>query len=98
MKKDEEEKTQRGSFAEKEVDALKEYHKDEIKEEHQAWKEDARHQQELEKEHVKEFSRQQMKEEGGVQHKQKRDKMLGGVRGKPHPEKKMDRKGRTEKS
>ena len=38
------------------------------------------------------------KKEGGVEHHNRADVKIGGVRGKPHPANKMDRKWRMKKS
>lgn len=88
----------RAWFLEKEMQNLKEYHEDERKTEHVDWKEIGKSKESHEREHQKSYSKERVKNEGGVEHHKRADVKIGGVRGKPHPVNKMDRKGRTKKS
>ena len=98
MGKEEEKDKDRAWFLEKEIQDLKEYHDDERKTEHTDWKDSEKVSERQEREHQKSYSKERIKKEGGVEHHQRADVKIGGVRGKPHPESKMDRKGRMKKS
>jgi hypothetical protein len=98
MKKDEKEDKDRAWFLEKKLGEMKDYHEEEVKAEHQEWKRREVESETLDKEKARDYSKKMMKEQSGLDHRHKVDKKMGGVKGKPHPETKMDRKGRTEKS
>ena len=98
MGKEEEKDKDRAWFLEKELQDLKEYHNDERKTEHTDWKDSEKVDERQEREHQKSYTQERGKKEGGVEHHQRADVKIGGVRGKPHPANKMDRKGRTKKS
>ncbi|MBE9504598.1 MAG: hypothetical protein IME96_10525 [Proteobacteria bacterium] len=98
MKKDKKEGQDRAWFLEKNLQEMESYHNEELKEEHKEWTRKAHDLETMEKEKVKDYSKQIMKGRDGPDERLKREKKIGGVRGKPHTEKKMDRKGRTEKS
>ncbi|MBE9536650.1 MAG: hypothetical protein IMF07_05665 [Proteobacteria bacterium] len=98
MGKEEEKDKDRAWFLEKELQNLKEYHGDERKVEHVDWKESEKASERQEREHQKNYSKERARNEGGVEHHNRADVKIGGVRGKPHPASKMDRKGRMKKS
>ena len=98
MKKDKKEGQDRAWFLEKNIHEMESYHKEELKEEHEEWKQKTHALETVEKKKIKDYSKQIVKGRDGPDERLKREKKIGGVRGKPHPEKKMDRKGRTEKS
>ncbi len=98
MGKEEEKDKDRAWFLEKEIQNLKEYHDDERKTEHTDWKDSEKADEQQERDHQKSYTKDRLKQEGGVEHHQRADVKIGGVRGKPHPENKMDRKGRMKKS
>lgn len=98
MKKDEKGSGDRAWFLEKELNELNKDRKEEVKAEHADWKKKEHEAEALQKEKTKGYTKKTLKEEGGVEHRHKADKKMGGVRGKPHPETKMDRKGRMDKS
>jgi hypothetical protein len=96
--KDKDKDKDRAWFLEKEMQDLKEYHADERKTEHTDWKDSEKAKEDHEREQKKSYSKERIKKEGGVEHHQRVDVQIGGVRGKPHPANKMDRKGRMKKS
>ena len=98
MKKDKKEGKDRAWFLEKNIHDLESYHNEELKEEQEEWKREAHDLERMEKEKIKDYSAQIMKGRDGPDERLKREKKIGGVRGKPHAEKKMDRKGRVEQS
>lgn len=98
MRGEEEKDKDRAWFLEKEIQNLKEYHDDERKTEHVDWKDSKKANDQQEKEHQKSYAKEMNKKEGGVEHHNRADVKIGGVRGKPHPANKMDRKGRMKKS
>jgi len=96
--KDKDRDKDRAWFLEKELQNLKKYHDDELKVEHADWKDGEKVKEVHDREQQKSYSKERNKNEGGVEHHQRSDVQIGGVRGKPHPENKMDRKGRIKKS